>query len=485
MAGFPEDFLWGASTAAYQVEGAYQQDGKGLSIWDVYSHLPGTTYQDTNGDVAADHYNRFREDVRLMAELGLKSYRFSIAWARIFPGGVGKPNPTGIQFYSQLIDELLRYDIVPFVTLYHWDLPQALQDQGGWENRELIVPAFAEYAKTCFEAFGDRVEYWITLNEVINFIMLGYRDGLHPPGVRDEGRAVEVSHIVNMAHAAAVGEYRELIVQGKILDGKIGIAHVLLPGFPVRDRPKDVQACEYYEGMDFHWFYDPILKGEYPPLIWDYYQRKGHTPTVFPGDLDLLKNTVNDFIGINYYQSAFLAYNPPDGVGSTAINTLGQKGSQPESGIPGLFKKVRNPDIEYTDWDWAVYPEGLYEGMKRIQARYGNIPLVITENGLGSKDAIAPTGEVLDQSRIDYIQKHLIWCKKAIAEDIPLFGYFAWSFIDLLSWLNGYQKQYGFVYVDRDRNLARHPKQSYWWYQKVIQTHGESLYLSQEKKAES
>ncbi|HEY9735384.1 MAG TPA: glycoside hydrolase family 1 protein, partial [Trichocoleus sp.] len=309
----------------------------------------------------------------------------------------------------------------------------------------------------------------------INFIMLGYRDGLHPPGVRDERRAVEVTHIVNLAHAKAVAAYRQLVEQGTILAGKIGIAHVLLPGFAISETPEDIRACEYYEGMDFHWFYDPILKGQYPELIWDYYRQKGNAPTVLDGDLELLSNTASDFIGVNYYQSAFLAHNPAGGVGLAPINTSGQKGSQPESGIPGLFKKVRNPNVEYTLWDWAIYPEGLYQGLKRIQERYGNIPIVITENGLGDKDLVTETGEILDQPRIDYLQRHLVECQRAINEGVPLFGFYAWSFIDLLSWLNGYQKQYGFVYVDRTRNLERRKKQSYFWYQKLIQTNGSSL----------
>ncbi|GAB4379187.1 MAG: GH1 family beta-glucosidase [Elainellaceae cyanobacterium] len=472
MATFPTNFLWGAATASYQVEGAYQQDGKGLSIWDVYSHLPGTTYQGTNGDIAADHYNRYQEDVRLMAEQGLRSYRFSIGWSRILPDGDGEVNLKGIEFYSNLIDELLKYNIVPFATLYHWDLPQALQDQGGWENREVIVNAFVKYAQTCFEQFGDRVQYWITFNEVINFIMLGYRDGIHPPGVQDEKRAVAVTHIVNIAHAKAVAAYRKLVQTGRILDGKIGIAHVLLTGFPISDKPEDIQAHENYEAMDHHWFYDPVLLGKYPELMWNYYQQKGHAPEIQEGDMELLKRAEIDFIGINYYQSTFLAHNPEDGVGATKLNTSGEKGSQKESGIPGLFKRVINSNIEYTDWDWAIYPEGLYEGMKRIQSRYGNIPIVITENGIGAKDPIAPNGEILDAPRIEYLKMHILACQRAIAEGIPLFGYFAWSFIDLLSWLNGYQKQYGFVYVDRDKDLKRRKKQSYFWYQQVIQTNG-------------
>ncbi len=471
---FPKHFLWGAATAAYQVEGAFQQDGKGLSIWDVYSHLPGTTYMGTNGDIAADHYNRYQEDVGLMAEMGLKSYRFSIAWARIFPKGTGAIHPKGVEFYNKLIDELLKHNIVPVVTLYHWDLPQDLQDIGGWENREL-VNIFAHYAKTCFECFGDRVRYWITFNEVINFIMLGYRDGLHPPGVREEKRALEVSHIVNLAHAQSVIEYRKLVQEKKILDGKIGIAHVLLPGFPISQAEEDVRACEFYEDMDFHWFYDPGLKGEYPQQMRAWYQKQWQAPTIMAGDMDLIKSAAIDFIGINYYQSTFLAHNPTDGVGTAAINVTGEKGTQQESGIPGLFKRVINPKIEYTPWDWAIFPQGLYEGMKRIRDRYGDIPIMITENGLGDKDPIGENGEILDYPRIEYLREHIRWCQRAIDDGVNLIGYFAWSFIDLLSWLNGYQKQYGFVYVDRQKGLKRIKKQSYFWYQKLIQTNGEEL----------
>jgi len=474
MKSFPENFLWGAATAAYQVEGAYQQDGKGLSIWDIYSHLPGTTYQGTNGDQAVDHYHRYQEDVRLMAEMGLKSYRFSISWPRLFPTGTGEVNLRGLQFYSDLIDELLKYDIVPVVTLYHWDLPQALQERGGWENRELIA-LFAQYAKTCFERFGDRVRHWITFNETINFIMLGYRDGVHPPGVKDEKRAVEVSHIVNLAHAQAVLEYRKLVREQRISDGLIGISHVLLTGFPITDAPDNVRAWEWYEEMDFHWFYDPSLTGRYPQRLLEYYQTRLQAPTLLDGDRALLQSAPSDFIGINYYQSTFLAHNPADGVGFSAINVSGEKGSQKESGIPGLFKRVQNPNVAYTPWDWSIYPEGLYEGMKRIKDRYGPIPIMITENGLGDKDPISPTGEILDTPRIDYLRDHLRACQRAIDEDIPLMGYFVWSFIDLLSWLNGYQKQYGFVYVDHAHNLQRKKKQSYFWYHELIKRNGATL----------
>lgn len=227
--------------------------------------------------------------------------------------------------------------------------------------------------------------------------------------------------------------------------------------------------------MDHHWFYDPALRGEYPQLIWEYYQNKWGASTVLEGDLALLKQAKSDFIGVNYYQSTFLAHNPIDGVRAALLNTTGEKGSQKESGIPGLFKRVINPEIDYTDWDWAIYPEGLYEGMKRIQERYGNIPIVITENGIGAKDLIAEDGDILDYPRIEYLKQHILACRRAIDCGIPLFGYFAWSYIDLLSWLNGYQKQYGFVYIDREKELERRKKQSYFWYQSVLQTNGEEL----------
>ena len=471
MTTFPNDFLWGAATAAYQVEGAYRQDGKGLSIWDIYAHQPGTTYQDSNGDVAVDHYNRYLEDVRLMAEMGLKAYRFSIAWTRILPHGTGAVNPQGLAFYDRLINELMKHDIVPVVTLYHWDLPQDLQDLGGWQNRDLIN-IFANYAKICFEHFGDRVQHWITFNEAINFTMLGYRDGLHPPGVRDPRRAVEVTHIVNLAHAKAVIEYRKQVRSGKIADGMIGIAHVLLPGFPISTAAEDRRACDWYEAMDFHWFYDPSLKGEYPVDMHRYYQQRYQAPTICEGDRALISSAPIDFIGINYYQSVFLAHNPEDGVGLASLNVSGEKGSQRESGIPGLFKKVMNPDIEYTPWDWSIFPRGLEEGIRRIRQRYGEIPIMITENGLGDKDPISEQGEVLDHPRIDYLRQHIQSCQAAIADGAPVIAYFAWSFIDLLSWLNGYQKQYGFVYVDHRNGLRRIKKASYFWYQNVIASQG-------------
>ena len=472
MSVFPKDFLWGAATAAYQVEGAHDADGKGVSNWDVYSRIPGTTYLGTNGDVAADHYHRFKEDVALMAELGLKSYRFSVSWPRLFPTGRGEINEAGVKFYSDLIDELLKYGIEPMATLYHWDLPQALQDEiGGWESRE-IVDAFDAYARLCYERYGDRVKLWATFNETIAFVGLGYLTGMHPPGVKDHKRAIQVCHHVFLSHARAVKSFRE-ICKKKGSSWQIGFVNVMQPNDPISDSYEDRAACEFAEGAFTHWFFDPVLKGHYPEGLLKQSQEAFGVPQMAPGDAELLRDNVCDFIGLNYYKREMVAANN-EGT-AFEMNTSGQKGSGGMLGFKGLFQMVRNPKGKYTDWDWEIYPEGLTDAIMRIVKRYGNVPIYITENGLGAKDPIV-NGEVLDQPRIDYLRDHIAAIGDAIRQGADVRGYYPWSFIDLLSWLNGYQKQYGFfVYVDRDNQLARKKKLSFGWYRKVIDTNGAEL----------
>lgn len=472
MTAFPEHFLWGAASAAYQVEGAHDADGKGPSIWDVYAHLPGTTHAGTNGDLAADHYHRFREDVALMAEQGLTSYRFSIAWTRLFPEGRGAVNPAGVAFYHALIDELLRHGIKPMITLYHWDLPQALQDIGGWESRE-TVDAFADYAELCYREFGAKTELWATFNETVVFTGMGYITGAHPPGVRSPARALQACHHVFLAHARAVQRFRELKREGRVrADAAIGFVNVLQPHAPASDKPEDIAARELADGCFTHWFYDPVLRGEYPAELLQWAQEALGAPMFAPGDAELLKTNICDFIGVNYYKREMVAANPD--VDNTRINTTGEKGSGQEFGFRGLFKFVRNPDGEYTDWDWEIYPRGLTEGILQLKARYGEVPVYITENGLGAKDPIID-GEVVDDARIDYLARHLKAAADAIAAGADVRGYYPWSFTDLLSWLNGYQKQYGFVYIDRDNHLARQRKKSFFWYQEVIRSRGAGL----------
>lgn len=454
MAAFPQDFLWGAATAAYQVEGGQDADGKGPSIWDIYSHQPGTTFQGTNGDIAVDHYHRFREDVALMAEMGLQSYRFSISWPRLLPRGRGEVNEPGVQFYSDLIDELLAHNIEPMITLYHWDLPQALQDEGGWEARS-TAEAFAEYARLCYQRFGSRVKLWATFNETIVFIGHGYINGCHPPAVRDPARAIQACHHVFIAHALAVKTFRDMNI-----NGQIGFVNVLQPHTPLTQSAEDIEATALADAIHTHWLYDPVLKGAYPDALLQQAQALWNVPRFAPGDDALLRENRCDFIGLNYYRRETVSATPQDapGVG--------------ESGVDGLFYFVRNPQSTYTEWGWEIWPQGLTDGIMMIKERYGDIPIYITENGLGAKDPIID-GEIVDDPRIDYLSSHINALEKAIALGADVRGFYPWSFIDLLSWLNGYQKQYGFVYVDHQQNRARKRKKSYFWYQNVIASRGE------------
>lgn len=400
----------------------------------------------------------------------MKSYRFSISWPRLLPTGRGEVNTAGVKFYSELIDTLLEHHIEPMITLYHWDLPQALQDEGGWEARS-TADAFEEYARLCYQHYGDRVKLWSTFNETVCFIGFGYIVGAHPPGVQDTGRAIQACHHVFVAHAKAVAAFR-----ASGIDGKIGFVNVLQTHTPLSDSPEDRAAFHLAEGIFTHWLYDPVLKGEYPAELLAQTQAIWGVPQFAPGDDALLRDNICDFIGLNYYKRETVAANQQET--HFTLNTSGQKGSGHqqgnEFGFKGLFKFVRNPNGVYTDWDWEIYPQGLTEGIMNIKARYGDIPIYITENGLGAKDAIIE-GEVVDDDRIDYLRQHIIAIEDAIKQGADVRGYYPWSFIDLLSWLNGFQKQYGFVYVDHQKQLARQRKKSFFWYQEVIKSNGEKL----------
>ncbi|MGL5577133.1 MAG: glycoside hydrolase family 1 protein [Sarcina sp.] len=471
---FNDDFLWGSASAAYQVEGASDIDGKGLSIWDEYVKIPGTTYKNTTGKVAVDHYHRFKEDVALMKEMGLRAYRFSVSWPRIFPNGRGEINQKGLDFYNNLIDELLKNGIEPVVTIYHWDLPQALQDlYGGWESRE-IINDFDNYCKVLYKSFENKVKYWVTLNEQNIFIALGYELGIHPPAVRDLKRMLQANHIANLANAKAIKSFKELG-----LKGKIGPSFAYGPVYACTCNPCDVLAMENAKEINSHWWLDIYLKGKYPTLAFRYMERMGLEPTIEEGDLELLKDGIADFLGVNYYQTSTIEMNPLDGVTRTGeMNSTGKKGTSKAQGIPGVYKTTKNDFLETTDWDWAIDATGLRIGLRRIASRYDNIPILITENGLGAFDTLE-NEEIHDEYRIDFLKSHILACKEAITDGVNLIGYCTWSFTDLLSWLNGYQKRYGFVYIDRDiaddASLKRYKKDSFSWYKKVIETNGEEL----------
>lgn len=467
---FNENFLWGSASAAYQIEGAYKKDGKELSIWDEWSHIPGKTYQGTNGDIAVNHYNRYMDDLRLMKEMGLKTYRFSIAWTRIITDE-GKINDKGIKFYNDLIDELIANNIEPMITLYHWDLPLSLQKKyKGWESRKVIAD-FLKFAEVCFDSFANRVKYFIVMNEPNIFTFLGYAMGIHPPGLKELELYLKTYHHTVLAHAETVLMYKE-----KGYQGMIGSSIAFSPAYPASNKRKDLEALDNYYQMIHWWQFDPYFKGSYPEKAVNYYKERGILPEIKEDDMKSLKKSADlvDFIGINYYQTKTIAYNPIDGATLQGLNTSGKKGSQKENGIPGLYKEVKNKTLEYTDWDWAIDPDGLRYGMVELKERY-DLPIIISENGLGAFDQLED-GKINDDYRIDYLEKHLVSCNQAIKEGVDLIGYCTWSFTDLLSWLNGYQKRYGFVYIDFENDLKRIKKKSFGWYKKVIETKGENLF---------
>lgn len=468
---FKKDFLWGSASAAYQVEGAYLTDGKGKSIWDEWVKLPNKTFQNTNGDIATDHYHRYQEDIALMAKQGLKTYRFSISWPRLLPTGRYEVNQLGIDFYNNVINECLKYDIQPMVTLYHWDLPKALQDEYlGWESRQ-IIDDFSAYAKLCFDHFGDRVNYWIVMNEPNIFTELGYLLQMHPPGKSDMKLKLQTYHHTALAHATVVKLFKE-----NHYPGLIGSSIAYSNGYPASESPEDIEACRRYYETIVHYNMDVYYKGEYPQWGLNYFKENNLSFEIKDEDMKLLKEgaLLSDFIGINYYQSNTLAYNPLDGVSLSKFNTSGKKGTSKESGVPGLYKMVRNDKLEYTDWDWVIDPDGLTQSLLEITHRYHK-PLLISENGLGAYDTL-DNGQIHDQYRIDYLKKHIIACHKAIEQGVDLLAYCTWSFTDILSWLNGYQKRYGFVYIDfEDPSLPRIEKDSFYFYQEVISSNGESV----------
>lgn len=470
---FNPDFLWGAASAAYQVEGAYQEDGKGVSVWDRWVKLEGKTFEGTNGDIAVDFYHRFEEDIALMKAMGLKAYRFSLAWTRILPDGTGTLNPQGVAFYRQVLQRLHDEGIKPLVTLYHWDLPAALEDRyGGWLNRQ-IVEDFVHYADVCFMAFGDLVETWIILNEPNIFTSLGYQLALHPPGHTSMREFYTTYHHTALAHAKTAALFK-----AKGYHGRVGSSIAYTPAYAASTSKLDREAlATYYETVNW-WLCDPYMKGSYPKSGLQKLKEKGWFDGISTQDEDVLKAgaQATDFLGINYYQSATIAYNPMDGVSQGGLNTTGIKGSAPENGIPGFYKHVKNPRLETTDWDWVIDPHGLTVALAELSARYHK-PLIISENGLGAFDKRVD-GQIQDDYRIDYLAKHIRACHDAMVMGVDLMGYCVWSFTDLLSWLNGYQKRYGLVYVDiASGSLERTPKASYGFYQRVIETQGEAAWM--------
>jgi beta-glucosidase len=440
---FPHDFLFGAATSAFQIEGATEVDGRSASIWDQFCQEEGRIADGSDGRRACEHYFRFREDVDLMKELNLQAYRFSIAWPRVMPQGIGSINEKGMAFYEQLVDELLQKGIEPWITLYHWDLPACLGDQGGWLNRN-TSGYFADYASRMVERLGDRVKHWITHNEPWCVATLGYRQGEHAPGLKDPRSGWVAAHHVLLSHGLAMQAIRSVRS-----DLQAGITLNLTPAYAASDSLPDREALRRFDGSFNRWYLDPIFKGALPLDMISEVEAEcgGSLDFIHDGDLELMRQDL-DFLGINYYSRGILR---------GAEDAEGQKPPQ----------LTRDP-IDITDMDWEVAPQGLTELLLRLHREYQPKALYITENGAAYDDAPDAEGHVHDLRRVRYLQKHAQAMLSALELGVNLKGYFQWSLLDNFEWAFGYQKRFGMVWVDYETQL-RQPKDSAFWYRDLIQ----------------
>jgi beta-glucosidase len=433
---FPSDFVWGAATASYQIEGAADEHGRGESVWDRFSAMPGKVRNGDTGAIACDFYHRYPEDVALMRELGLDAFRFSIAWPRVLPDGRGRVNQAGLDFYDRLLDELLGAGIEPYVTLFHWDTPQALEDEGGWPVRS-TAEAFPEYVEAVAARLGDRVGHWITHNEPWVVSWLGYGWGMHAPGRSSDADALATAHNLLLSHGWAVD-----VLRRESPASRIGITLNLNAVHSATEDPADVAAALEADGFLNRWYLDPIFRGEYPA---DAADRFGDlVPQAAPADLTTMAAPI-DFLGVNNY--------------SRTVVRANADGSRPDI--------VSVPDAEHTEMGWEVYPEGLYELLVRLRDDYDPPAIHITENGAAFGDVRRHDGRVGDPERQSYIERHVDAVGRAVAGGVPVKAYFVWSFLDNFEWAHGYSKRFGLVYVDYP-TLERIPKDSFEWYRDFI-----------------
>lgn len=433
---FPDRFVWGTATASYQVEGAVDQDGRGPSIWDTFSRAPGNVVEGHTGDVANDQYNRYPEDIALMKELGVDAYRFSIAWPRIYPEGSGGVNQAGVDHYRKLCDALLAAEIEPVPTLYHWDLPQALEDKGGWPERDTAL-RFLDYAVTCFDALGDRVKRWITLNEPFCTAILGYHVGVHAPGIKDRRKAYRAIHHLNLAHGLAVQAFRR-----DNRRGAIGTTLNMQTPRPATRKAEDIEAADRAADLGTRMFLDPVLGNGYPER-----HLAGYPEVSLPindGDMAIIAEPI-DFLGVNYYWEHAAAHDPDHAEGFRFVPAY-----QPE-----------------TEMGWSIVPLGLYRHLKWLDEYTGGLALYVTENGCAMPDAVSADRRVHDDGRVDYLRGHFSAAAAAMQEGVNLQGYFVWSFVDNFEWAFGYTRRFGIVYCDYD-TLERIPKDSFYYYRDVI-----------------
>lgn len=462
---FPDDFLWGASSSAFQIEGAYDEDNKGLSVADFNSFKKSHIQADTK--VAADFYHHYEEDIDLMKELGMKTYRFSIAWTRIIPDGDGEINQKGIDFYNNVINKLVKNNIEPFVTLYHFDLPFALVEKyNGWEGRETVY-AFERFAKICFKEFGDRVKYWQPHNEQNLIVRVNERINIYDENDEykiDKMRA-QMDYNMCLAHALAVNACHEMIP-----DSKIGPAVSSSVTYPLTCKPEDVYAARMNDNFKVYYMLDMHQYGEYPGYYMNYLKERNIMPVMEEGDKSILKKAKMDFIAVNYYRT-----NCAEALKADDEHPLGSREGTVDFNMYGLFKMSMNPNLKATEYGAAIDPSGLRVALNEYWQRY-HLPLIITENGLGTPDILTEDGKVHDEYRIDYLRSHIEACALAIEDGVEMIGYCPWSFMDLLSSAQGFRKRYGLVYINRTDDelldLKRIKKDSFYWYQNVIKNNG-------------
>ncbi|MGH9068775.1 MAG: GH1 family beta-glucosidase [Acidimicrobiales bacterium] len=460
---FPEGFLWGVSTASYQIEGAVGEDGRGPSIWDTFSHRPGAVRNGDNGDVACDHYHRVEEDLDLLAALGVGAYRFSVAWPRVQPTGKGPANQPGLDFYRGLVDGLRRRGIEPVPTLYHWDLPQPLEDAGGWVVRD-TSERFAEYAALVADALGDGVDRWTTLNEPWCSAWHGYASGHHAPGHHDLGEAVAATHHLLLAHGLAVG-----VLRAASSNAQVGITLNMETVAPATDHPADVAAATLVDGNLNRLFAEPLLRGTYPEDLLRHYQgRRPGFEVVADGDLEVVSRAV-DFLGVNFYKPGLVAAAGRE-VEAAAAGYAVPPQLDPVWADLGAVGVLR-PSVARTLMGWEIDPAGLTDLLVEVTGRYGSIPLYVTENGAACADYVGPDGAVHDADRIAYLDGHLRAAHDAIASGVDLRGYFVWSLLDNFEWGHGYQRRFGLTWVDYPTG-RRVPKDSFAWYRAVVAANG-------------
>ncbi|MDJ0952646.1 MAG: GH1 family beta-glucosidase [Acidimicrobiia bacterium] len=445
---FPEGFLWGTATSSYQIEGAVTAGGRGPSIWDTFSHTPGKTYNGDTGDVAVDHFHRLREDVALMEQLGLNAYRFSIAWSRLLPDGRGAINQDGVAFYRQLGERLRAAGITPVATLYHWDLPQALQDEGGWLSPH-SPDWFAEYAAVAKEQLGDLISIWSTLNEPWCSAFLGHSEGSHAPGITDPASSYVAAHHLMLGHHRAIRAMRET---NRRPDDQLGIVLNLIPAWPATNEPEDVAAANAIDAVHNQLFLEAVLAGRYPQLILDYHDRFGVGDRIDATELAEVREDI-DYLGVNYYNVNLVRY---------------VAGAPAMAAWPGSDGSVMDPPPgELTDMGWGVEPAGLKWTLLRVAEQHPGLPLYVCENGAAYPDVVAADGSVADPKRIAYLEGHLAALGDAMAAGADVRGYFVWSLLDNFEWAHGYQMRFGLVRVDLE-TMQRTIKASGYWYRDFI-----------------